>query len=564
MMRAVRRCLWFTSVAALAFQEAVAQRVIGAFEDATVVPRGSIRVSAGFSFAEAKERFATGHPGGAARGQREPLGASFSFDSLGPNQLEIVREVVQPLRSLSGQSTLALSVGALSVAMRRDVRTVPFSVEGGLTSRITVGVLVPFVFVRNDVAVLPGANGNIGLNPALSIPAARTRNGTVISQIFAASARLRALLAACETDPSGSGCGTVNANRQAALAFLTQTDAAAADIVTVYGDPATGGARFVPIVGSSLESAIFARLGAFNTVFQSFLGLPVDSLLITARPVGATRLSVGDLNTVLSDSAFGVIAQPLGSAEHGHVGDIEVGAKFLLYDSFNASTSRRLARGTGLKVRLAAGAAYRFATGMTMAPNAFTDVGTGDGAADIEARGYLDLVFGDRFWQSAVVRVGMPQSYTTTVRIPDSGAFSFPAAYREQLVTREPGSYFEAEWSPRLVLNDFFAVAGNYRYRRAEADNYAGTFNVTDLSGAPLTLDAATLGAFSEIEEQRAAIALSYSTVGAYAARRSAAPLELTLALARVLGGAGIPATTEVNLTLRVYHKVFGANNLRR
>ncbi len=553
----------FTLIAAFPIKVARAQRVLTSLDDATVVPRGSVRVGIGVSFSRADKRFASGRPAGAARGERESLGGDFALDSLAPGAGETISTLTPTLRSLSGQTALSLSLGALGIGINRDVRTIPFTMDVGLTSRITLGVLVPYVLVRNDVAVVPGAGGNLGLNPATALTAARTRNGTVLAQMAAASNRLRAQLAACQSDPSGAGCGVLNANRPAAISFLTQVDAAAADLATVYGTASAAGARFAPIVGSSLEQSIFARLSAFNVVYQNLLSLPAESLLVTARPVGATRLTLNDVGTILSDSSFGLGAAAIGSTEHGHVGDIEVGGKVLLYDGFAASTSRRLARNSGVKLRLAVGAAYRFATGTTASPSNFTDIGTGDGTADIEARGYLDLVVGNYFWQSAIVRYGIPMSDTVTMRIPDPAAPVFPAAYREQVVNRDPGKYIEAEWNPRLVLNDFFAIAGQYRYRHKDVDVFSGTFNVTDPSGNPVTLDAATLGPFSDAEEHRAGVALSYSTVAAYA-RRSGAPLELTLLLTRVVRGAGVPATTNVALSARWYTKIFGPNNLRR
>jgi len=551
-------------VAVVPLQPAKAQRVLGTIEDATVAPRGSIRVTAGISFSRADERFASGSPGGAARGQREALGAHLSFDTLGVAAVERLAPLTQPLRTLSSQPALALSLGALGVVLNRDVRTIPIAIDAGLTSRLTLGVYVPYHFVRHDVAVLPDAGGNLGLNPAATIGNAQVRNGQVHSQLTGAAARLRARLTSCETDPSGAGCADLLANRQQALAFLSQADAGAAALLAVYGDATRVGSPFAPIAGSTLEQAIFARLSAFNASFQSFLALPVDSVLIAARPVGATRLTLSDVNTFLTDSASGILAGPLESVEHGHIGDVEVSAKFLLYDGFQGRTSRRLARVDGIKARLAIGAAYRFANGMTSSPNNFADLGTGDGAPDIEARGYLDVVFGNRLWWSSVVRYGVPRSDTATLRIPDTTAFGFPAAYRLQNVNRTRGKYLEAEWSPRLVLNDFFAVAGYYRYRRSERDAYSGSFSVTDLSGNTRTLDASALGVFSETQEHRAGLALSYSTIAGYAARRSAVPLELTLLLVRAVRGVGVPAETQASLSVRWYHKLLGPNELRR
>lgn len=560
--RAVSGGVLFTLLAC-PIEAARAQRVLTTLDDGTVVPRGSVRVGIGVSFSRADKRFASGQPGGAARGALESLGGDFRLDSLGPGAGQILQTLRPTLRSLSGLSALDLSLGALSIGINRDVRTIPFTLEGGLTSRITLGVLIPYVLIRNDVAVVPGGGGNLGLNPASSLQAARARNAAVLAQLAASADRLRAQLASCQSDASGAGCGVLNANRQAALSFLTQVAAAAADIATVYGTSTAAGARFVPIVASALEQSIFARLSAFNVVYQSLLSLPAESLLVTARPVGATRLTLNDIGTILSDSSFGIAAGAIGSTEHAHVGDIEVGGKVLLYDGFAGLTSRRLARNSGVKLRLALGGVYRFATGSTASPGNFTDIGTGDGTADIEGRGYFDLIVGNHYWQSVIVRYGISASDTVTRRIPDPAAPIFPAAFREQVVDRKPGKYIEAEWNPRLVLNDFFAIAGQYRYRRKDVDVFSGIFNVTDPSGKPVTLDASTLGLFSDSEEHRAGVALSYSTVAAYA-RRSGAPLELTLLLTRVVRGVGVPAVNSVSITARWYHKIFGPNNLRR
>jgi hypothetical protein len=540
------------------------QRVLGALDDATVAPRGTFRVSAGISFSRADDRFASGLPGRTPRGEREPLGAGLTFDALDGSAFEALGPLNAPLRSLSGQSAVNASLGALAVTMQQDVRTIPFRVDAGLTSRITVGALLPFVFVRNDVVANPLGGGNVGLNPALSLAVARTANGAALSQLTAATARLRGLLAACAADPSAPGCAPINANRPAAETFLAQSEAAATDLKTIYGDATAAGSRFAPVAGSALESAIFARLTAFNTLFQSFFSLPADSVLLAARPVGASRLSSGDLNTLLSDPAFGISAAPLESVEHGHLGDIEFGVKVLLFDGFGTRPTERLARARGVRARLAVGAAYRMGNGMLAAANNFVDLGTGDGAPDLEGRGYLDLILGSRLWWSAVVRVGLPREAEMLARVAPPESSAFPPAFREQLVTFTPGRYFEAEWSPRLILNDFFGLAGTYRYRRSDPTEYRGSFSSTDERGNAVTLDAATLGAFSGSEEHRAGLALTYSTVAAYAERRSGIPLELTLTYTRAVRGGNVPDASAATITARWYHKVFGANQLRR
>src|SRR6185503_11436827 len=145
------------------------------------------------------------------------------------------------------------------------------------------------------------------------------------------------------------------------------------------------------------------------------------------RPVGGPPIGAAGLDALLGDSA-GALARPLGDYEHSHVGDIEVGAKFLLVDTFGPLAISPLPRAGSL--RLAVAGIYRLGTGQLDLPGDFTDVGTGDRQADLELRGYGDLAVSRRFWISSVLRFGLQQPGKILRRIPASATDFFPEAAR--------------------------------------------------------------------------------------------------------------------------------------
>ena len=73
-----------------------AQRVLGVGADATVLPRGGVRVSAQATWATYNELYGPG-------GKLEALGAPLSSDSLGARQLEGLVPLRTSLRALAAE-----------------------------------------------------------------------------------------------------------------------------------------------------------------------------------------------------------------------------------------------------------------------------------------------------------------------------------------------------------------------------------------------------------------------------------------------------------------------------
>jgi hypothetical protein len=318
---------------------------------------------------------------------------------------------------------------------------------------------------------------------------------------------------------------------------------------------------FVPIVGTDAQLSIEARVAAFKALYTQFLG--AGNPITTNGPFASqSRLTVPDAQRILSTVPFGIVADPLTSTGHSHVGDIDMGAKFLVFDSFGGSTEARYSP-KGLNFRTAVAGVLRLPTGQVESPNNFVDVGTGRGVTAFEGRWYGDLLLGSRFWQSFVVRFNKPFSDKQEMRIIDLPNQELAPLYRRQTVDRSLGSAFEFETTPRIVLNDFFAISGQYVYRHKNQDHYKGTFTIPAATTgfADITLDASTLDLETETKEHRVGGGISFSNLYSFEQGKAKLPFEATYLHWQTVKGWGgnQPKFFTDQIQLRLYAKLFGA-----
>jgi hypothetical protein len=516
-----------------------AQRVTGPWDDGSIAPRGVLRIGITPRFEQWKDRFDTGSdrvPLGSVLGD---VGASFPF----------VGTLANDLTTIVGNSSVPLTFGSLQ--SRVDVTQIrtEIALDYGLTPRLGLQALIPYVKNRVHVLANPNGDGTLGFNPSLEFPAAQQQNDLVVGTITTAATTLTGELARC-IGSSDATCAAINADRAGAMALVQQAEGVSTALASVYGTTTVTGARYAPVAGSALQAAVTNRLMALNTQFRAFLGAPSSGEWITGTPVGGPPIAAAGLAALLGDSA-GALARPLGDYEHSHVGDIEVGAKFLLVDTFGPIAVSPLPHAGA--VRLAVAGIYRLGTGQLDLPGDFTDVGTGDRQADLELRGFGDLAVGPRFWVSSVLRIGLQQPDRILRRIPGSTSDIFPEAAREVEVDRNLGDVMEFEVAPRYVPNDEFSVAGFYRYRNKGADSYTGTFNVTSADSTPLTLDASILNTGTAQKEQVLGFSVTFSTVRGYARGTSKWPLEVWYMHTAVMGGTSVPRMQMNGIGLRFY-----------
>lgn len=558
----MRRSLVRVSTVGLALMAVVAlpapaQRVLGIGDDALVLPRGVVRVRTIAQWTFFNERYGLNTPG-RADGSLEPLGIDFALDTVGVREFPNLGGLQAGLRSLTGNPSFNLSLGTTRLDLRGHVTAIPFVIEAGFSPRFSLGILVPYVQTRNSAffEVNPDRReGNLGFNPALAVPAAAAQNAAMLSQFTTAAATLQASLDACAANPAASpNCPALNAQRASAQSLIANSNAFAGGVNQIYST-----SPFVPIRNTDAQLAIEARVAAFRALYAQF-GVTSIAATTTGPFASQNTLTLADAQTILTDPLFGVQADPIRTISRSHVGDIDVGGKFLLLDTFGNTTAARMAP-EGLNFRASVGGVVRLPTGQAESPNNFIDIGGGQGQTDLEGRFFADVLIGSHFWQSFVFRYNNQLGDDQYMRITDLPSRNLAPLYRRQKVERNLGNIFEFETSPRVVVNDFFAVSGHYVYRSKSQDQYTGTFSIpAAVTGfADITLDASTLDLETEQKEHRLGGGISFSNVYAFEQKKAKIPFEVTyLHWQTVKGSGNVPKAFTDQIQLRLYARLFG------
>ena len=481
------RALLATVVALASGSIAQAQVGLGHLEDAAVAPRGAFRLRAITAWSRFDTRFATAGV--------EPLGGPFTSDSLGARQIAALGVIDSLVSATTAQPfTMSLGRSRLDAVGRHEV--VPIGIEYGLTSRITVGVLVPIV--RHRVMVqfrLDSAGATLGPNLHRTQTNAQQNNVLVQTQFASAMNQLQARLASCEADPSAAGCSSLLARQDEAQALLAASQGFMSGVATLYGDASTTGMAFVPTQQSAAHTAIGLRIADFNVQYRDLLGSGSD--LITAIPTPAAGpAGTSNVQRYLTTELGG---DSLATEERTGFGDIEIGAKMLLFDRPTSETAR-------VGARFSVYAAARLPTSSQDSPSPLADLRLGDDRPMIEARAALDLQSG---------RVGLLASGDATVALEEDPL--------------RDGRWIGVHLAPRIHLSPPMAFHGAYSFRQAS------------LGGS----------------EQFVGGGVSYSTYGLH---RDGGPLPVEMRythLESLKGPAGQPKYVRDQLELRIYFRLW-------
>jgi hypothetical protein len=559
-MRRLFVCVSAVALACLSFVSTPlgAQRVLGVGDDALVLPAGVFRFRTVSQWTWFNERYGKDTPG-RPDGALEPLGIDFTLDTIGVKQFPNLASLQAGIQQLTGNPTWGATLGNTVVNLRDHVAAFPFVFEAGLSKRFSVGIQIPYVQTQSSAFFnvnTSGTNGNLGFNPALAVPAAQAQNAALNAQFTTAAATLQGSLDACAANPAASPqCPALNANRAQAQALIANSQAFAAGVNQIYTT-----SPFVPIVGTDAQLALEARVAAFRSLYQSF-GVNSIATTTTGPFAAQTRLSLRDAQTILTDPRFGIAADPLQSVTRSHVGDIDIGGKFSVFDSFNGSTSARMSP-SGLNFRTAVGGVFRIGSGQTESPDNFIDIGTGRGANAIEGRWFSDILVGSRFWESFILRYNHPFADEIDMRIIDLPNEELAPLYRRQHVHRQLGNAFEFETAPRIVVNDFFAVSAWYMYRNKQQDNYTGTFTIPAATTgfSDITIDASTLDLETSQTEHRFGGGISFSNLYSFEQGKAKVPFEVNYLHWQTMGGSGgnQPKFFTDQIQLRFYARIFG------
>jgi len=527
---------------------AAAQAPLSHTEDATPVPAGSLRLRLATAWTRYDERFA-------ADGGTRPLSADFSAAPLGVAELPLLAPTEAGLQTLTGDPSVRLSLGRLEV--RGDARVVitPISLEYGVTRRLSVGVQVPIVQTRRVVQprVNTDSSANVGFVPASARAAAAQQNLAVVEAFQAAADRLSTLITQCAANPAAAGCAPINADPAGAAAARDAAHAYA-NAASVLGADASS-AFLAPREGSTLAVAIDARRLVINSALQQFLGAGAGSA--TGVFTASSDFSYIDLQgrggtAGLLQSTLGGGLDSLHTSDRLGIGDVAVGARYLVFDRF-AHGSAPIPT---VQSRLLVGAAVRFATSQADSARDLVDIAPGEGAG-VELHSALDLISG-RFGGTIAGRYVKALSRTVTAPLFGNPEAFYPIpVFGER--KRTAGDVLGLDVTPRYFFSDWLSVDGHYGVERTGATVYSSNLTGTPCAnclGAGNSADIVTTVG-SATMTQRLGLGFRLSTVNAYTRGRARYPIEVSFAhLQTVTGDAGLPKASRDQIQLRVYYRL--------
>ncbi len=526
-----------------------AQRASGVGDDAIPIPRGGYRLQVGGLWNDYGAVYT-------ANGKRPRL-SGLATDTFGVAFLPQLAAAQTGIRALTGSPNFALSLGPLQASGEVRQSIAPLAIDYGLSNRLSVRVLVPYVESR-DVSQLVlnrlGMGATVGRNPALGTAGAASRvaNGALVGQVEAARTALTAEIARCAS-PTALSCSTIRTNLAEAQTLLLRAQSIRDALVSVYGNATAAGAPVVPISGSSAHLAVVKTIATLRSDFDAF---GINNIPEAAQPSAATTVyGPAGITSVASDT-FNVGYAALGNTRRAGIGDVDLTATYLLFDSFNADQLKRVLTPTrGVRSNITVG--WRFGTaGADRTEDAF-DVPIGEGAAALLVRSTTDVLFNNRAWMSATVRAVKPFGDRMAMRLPfrDESTIFAPGSHVAS-AARTLGSRLELELAPRLTIGEFFGLSAGYLMRYWGADRYE-LGNDTD---APGVVPGVVPGSTSRLDVasrtvSAAAVGVSFSTLSSYARGRSRFPAEVIFTHTTPLGASGgvSPAVSTDRLELRVY-----------
>ena len=513
-------------------------------EDAAPVPQGTLRFTLTTGWTRYDERFIAGG--------RRSLSDEVSSDSLGPAQLPYLAPIQQGLRTLAADPNARLSLGHLAAYSDARIVTTPIVFQYGLTKRLSIGVMVPVVQTRRNIAfgINKDSAANVGFVPSRQRDSAARINALVYAGFKTAADSLATLVARCPSNPGAAGCAAVNANAAdaaaagaAALAFANAVQSAlGTDTSLTRIAPKTGGefARDIQIreafVNLAVRKYLGASAGASTDVFTQAIPFSYIDLQGRNGVPGLLQSSVGGVDSLQTTNKLAL-------------GGVTIALQYQLFDHFRVDS----APAQGLQSRLAVGGGFKFEKLLEDSARTLGSIPPGNGSA-IEVHSAMDVITG-RFGGTAVVRftkylphtvnaplVGDPESFWP---IPLFGSADATA-----------GSVIGLDLTPRYLIGDYFALDGHYGFERTGATTYDRIIPPSACLACFTTSSTSTLSTASR-NAQRVGFGVRYSTVDSWQRGQSGTPLEVSFThLATISGDAGVPALQRDQIQVRLYFPV--------
>jgi hypothetical protein len=495
--------------------------------DARVLPRGVLRFEFAPHYTNYDRRFALGTPG-VTDGEAELLGTDLTADTTGSNLFPAIVSSEQAIRSIIGDPSYRVNVGAFNTVLDADIRRFPFNFSLGLTDRLTVTASMPIITTRMQVAFTnDSSNANVGWNPAVEELAgaeAAAQAAALVNELSAAVVDVESRIAAGDFGcPSGATCAQAQATLARATALRDNLLA-----MTGLGDNGGTPPPFAPLATSAAGVALTSEVSAVIAELQTLAGISFSGTLSLPQD----SLSTENVNQIFSSPALGYDADPLGFVRATHLGDAELGVRYGLIQRPAA--------------RIAAVATVRFPTGQHDRADNYVDLGQGDKQWDVVAG--IEAAFDP----GSVVGLSLGASYTLqlphtlTRRISSPDSLLVPAS-AAAVVQRNLGDEIRVRVYPSLRLNPAFRVYGSATYFRKGHDSFS------DGSGQ----------AVEPLERETKMEAFSFGGGIAYrtapSADGSGLPIEAGLTYRSTFSGSGglTPKANDLALYLRLFYRLW-------
>lgn len=490
------------------------------------LPKGQVGMELRTGFTSWDQRFRDG--------MAEPAGADFSRSAIDAGWLPSLAAADLRLARLTGVTGAMLNAGGYGVTQLTTLGDLGLGLQLGVTNRLTISGMVPFRQVRvQTIASYDSTNANSGLNPADPALGSAAGLGATLAfflEFDAAIAEIQTRLA------SGSWSGSPS-TEALAMTTLTQARAMREDLYALLVASETR-SPFVPLTGSSLGTALVSSITALQGRIGTDLGIAGFSRL-PALPTAAP--TTDDWNRYLADPA-GPVAGSLQAPTYMALGDIELGAAYLIVDRFSPLPG-------ATQVRAAIQGTVRLRTSQLENPNRFFDLGTGDRQPDAEvalvtdlARGRTALRVGGwytrQFAGNQQRRIGPPDQPIQEVRTL--------AALR-----KDPGDIVGVGVFPAYRFTSSLAFLAGAEWWSKGRDSYAYVADQPPLEG----LDPQMLAIDSEATALTFRAGLTFSHRGARQPGGAGTPLDASVTWERVVSATGgrVPKAESVRAMLRVY-----------
>lgn len=513
---------------------------LGAQEtEGPLTPAGRLRLEVQSTFLSWDARFGD-RPGG------EPLGTHLT-DATGSVLFPGVANLEAHLRELLADPGYEARVGSARTEVSASRIRLPIRLDLGITDWLTLGVTVPLVQNRTEVAFAfraDTATATLGVNPAVT----RTDDVLAFTQelqgrVQAASARADEL---CAVEPGSPECA-------AARQVAESGDRLFSGFVTGYG-----ASPFFPLEASPAAGELRHRVEAFNEGLGS-----LDLAPLGRQPLfPSERTTREDLDALLADPVVGILMAPPGDRVGlWEMGDVELHVALRLLER----AARPSPEGSPpLTYQLGGGLLVRLPTGGRDDPDVLLDLPAGDGQTDLEGRVFGNVRSG-RFGLWSDLRYGVQRPRTLLRRVGPRELVLIP---RPNLATVEwtPGDYVQLELVPRYHFTDELALTAGYRLFDKGQDAFArlspppGGEGLAPIPAPPLFTDAALLAAGTEETLHELGAGLVFSTLEAWRAGRTSLPFEVRFAMRWGLAGSGqAPKGFRAAVGLRFFRRIWGS-----